>query len=128
MNKTILMFGILLGLLAVVFGAMGSHALSKLVDAKAIETFEVGIRYQMYHALFLLFLGSNSFITEKSKRWTFYTMALGVFLFSFSIYGLALNELTSFDFKSIAIVTPIGGTLLIVGWITLGYQILKSLK
>ena len=57
MNRTILLTGTVFGLLAIGLGAFGAHGLEKLVDAEAIDTFETGVRYQMYHALFLLFLG-----------------------------------------------------------------------
>jgi uncharacterized membrane protein YgdD (TMEM256/DUF423 family) len=74
------------------------------------------VKYQMYHALFLLFIGMNSNIAQKIKK-TIYTLTLiGVIFFSGSIYLLATNSLTSFDFKIIGFVTPIGGLLLISAW------------
>ncbi|KAB7528331.1 DUF423 domain-containing protein [Flagellimonas olearia] len=124
MNRTILLTGILFGLLAIVLGAFGAHGLEKLVDSESIEVFETGVRYQMYHALFLLFLGIWQGLDKKGKK-VIYTMVLmGVVLFSFSIYALALNSLTSFDFKVIGFLTPIGGVFLILGWFLLGYRIL----
>lgn len=126
MNRTILLTGILFGLLAIVLGAFGAHGLEKLVDSESIEVFETGVRYQMYHALFLLFLGIWQGLDEKHKK-VIYTMVLiGVVLFSFSIYALALNSLTSFDFKVIGFLTPIGGVFLILGWFLLGYRILAN--
>ena len=126
MNRTIVLIGILLGALAIILGAFGAHGLEKLVDASSIETFEVGVRYQMYHALFLLFLGIWPSLAEAHKKRIFTLIAVGVVLFSFSIYLLALNSLTSFDFKSIGFLTPIGGVFLILGWVFLGYFVLKS--
>ncbi|MGY8915791.1 MAG: DUF423 domain-containing protein [Flavobacteriales bacterium] len=126
MNKTILGMGIMLGLTAVVLGAFGAHGLEKLVSADNIETFSTGVTYQMYHALFLLILGSMNFIPESSKKSVFYLIVVGVLLFSGSIYTLATNELTAFDFKKIAILTPIGGSLLIFGWILLGIRIFRQ--
>jgi len=121
MNRTIFITGIVFGVLAVMLGAFGAHGLEKLVDANAIQTFETGVTYQMYHALFLLVLGSTR-LPEKSKKLIFYFIVTGILLFSFSIYGLATNDLTSFDFKTIGFVTPIGGLLLISGWLVLGYR------
>lgn len=124
MNRTIVLTGIIFGLLAIILGAFGAHGLEKLVDADAIDTFETGVRYQMYHGLFLLFLGIWDGL-ENSMKKRIYTMILvGVILFSFSIYLLALNSLTAFDFKIIGFLTPIGGVFLILGWILLGYYIL----
>ncbi len=125
MNKTILITGILLGALSVIFGAFGAHGLEKLVDADAVSTFETGVRYQMYHALFLMILGGLNGLSERSKKSIYYLVLSGVVLFSFSIYALATNTLTSFDFKVIGFITPIGGLLLILGWTLLGYRCIK---
>ncbi|MFS4494240.1 DUF423 domain-containing protein [Maribacter sp. 2308TA10-17] len=122
MNKTIFLTGVVFGVLAVMLGAFGAHGLGKLVDIDAIQTFETGVKYQMYHALFLLVLGSTTRMPEKSKKLIYYFVAIGVLLFSFSIYLLATNSLTSFDFKTIGFITPIGGLLLILGWLLLGYR------
>ncbi|MGB5555951.1 MAG: DUF423 domain-containing protein [Flavobacteriaceae bacterium] len=122
MNKTIFSSAIAFGVLAIVLGAFGAHGLEKLVDADALDTFETGVRYQMYHALLLLVLSQIAFIPEKLKGTVFYLITLGVLLFSFSIYLLATNTLTTFDFKTIGFLTPIGGLLLILGWIILGYR------
>jgi len=122
MNKTIFLTGILLGILAIALGAFGAHGLEKLIETEKIRTFETAVTYQMYHALFLLVLGSSSRLPEQSKKLIYYFILAGVLLFSFSIYFLATNELTAFDFTTIGFVTPIGGLLLIIGWILLGYR------
>ena len=123
MNKTIFSTGILFGVLSVILGAFGAHGLEQLIDANAIMTFETGVRYQMYHALFLLILANTKFLPELHKNAIFYLIVMGTVLFSFSIYFLATNTLTSFDFKKIALLTPLGGTLLIFGWILLAYRV-----
>ncbi|MBO0321325.1 DUF423 domain-containing protein [Muricauda sp. CAU 1633] len=126
MNRTILLTAIAFGLLAIILGAFGAHGLEKLVDADAVSTFETGVRYQMYHALFLLFLGIWEGLKEGSKKRIFTMIVIGVILFSFSIYLLALNSLTAFDFRIIGFLTPIGGVFMILGWFLLGYYILGS--
>lgn len=122
MNKTIFLTGVILGVLAIVLGAFGAHGLENLIDAAAIDTFETGVKYQMYHALFLLILANLKQLPEHSKKLIYYFVLIGVFLFSFSIYLLATNALTSFDFRTLGFVTPIGGLFLIMGWIVLGYR------
>ncbi|MFH6972195.1 DUF423 domain-containing protein [Flavobacterium petrolei] len=116
MDKKILSTATILGMIAIILGAFGAHALKKVLSIEQLSTFETGVRYQMYHALFLLFLGLMKDITQKAKRTIYFLVLFGVILFSGSIYLLATNDLTSFDFKIIGFVTPIGGLLLILGW------------
>lgn len=126
MNKTILTWGSILGILGIILGAFAAHGLEKLIDKDAIETFETGVRYQMYHAFFLLILGFTNHINENNSKRILILVLLGVLFFSFSIYGLATNSLTSFDFKSIGFITPIGGLLLILAWILFLISVLKT--
>lgn len=126
MNKKILIAGAILGILGVILGAFAAHGLEKLVDADAIKTFETGVRYQLYHAFFLLIIGGSSFVDVKIKKAVFYLVIIGLVFFSGSIYGLATNELSSFDFKTIAMVTPLGGLLLILAWFTMLIGIIRN--
>ena len=126
MNKKIIITGAVFGVLGIILGAFAAHGLENLVDAEAVKTFETGVRYQIYHAFFLLILGGTSFVNLKHKRIVLYFVILGVIFFSGSIYGLATNELSSFDFKTIAMVTPIGGLLLILGWIVMLIGIMRN--
>lgn len=116
----------LLGMIAIILGAFGAHALKKVLSIEQLATFETGVRYQMYHALFLLFIGLIPNLTSKAKN-TIYNLVLsGVILFSGSIYLLATNGLTPIDFKFIGPITPIGGLLLISAWTVLLYNITKK--
>ncbi len=126
MNRTIFVTAVVFGALAIALGAFGAHGLKTVLDAQEIQVFETGVRYQMYHALFLLFLANTVHIPEPKKKLIFYFITVGVILFSFSIYFLATNALTGFDFKTIGFVTPIGGLLLILGWIILGVRVFQS--
>ncbi len=125
MNKKILIAASVLGLTSVIFGAFGAHSLKTLISVEAQQTFETGVRYQMYHAILLLFVGSTSLVKPKPKKVIFYFTLVGLLFFSGSIYGLATNQLTAFDFKSIAFITPIGGLLLILSWGVLIANFLK---
>jgi uncharacterized membrane protein YgdD (TMEM256/DUF423 family) len=126
MNKKLLITGAILGILSIVLGAFAAHGLAKLIDADAIKTFETGVRYQIYHAFFLLILGGTSFVSLKTKKTIFYLVIVGVLFFSGSIYGLATNSLSGFDFKTIALLTPIGGLLLIVSWSVMLIGIIRN--
>ncbi|MCK0179630.1 DUF423 domain-containing protein [Flavobacteriaceae bacterium S0862] len=126
MNKKILISASILGMLAVILGAFAAHGLENKVTEDAIETFQTGVRYQMYHALLLLFVAQTSYLRINVKKGVLYLVIAGVLLFSGSIYGLATNVLTSFDFKSIAFITPIGGLLLILSWIVMLISFVKN--
>lgn len=125
MNKRIISTAAILGSIAIVLGAFGAHALKNVLDSNQLATFETGVRYQMYHALFLLFLGTSALVSEKAKKGIWYLIVTGVLFFSGSIYLLATNSLFCFDFKVIGFITPIGGLLLIMGWIYLFVNIIK---
>ncbi len=116
MDKKIISTGAVLGMIAIILGAFGAHALKKVLSMEELSTFETGVRYQMYHALFLIFIGIINELSQKAKKIIYALVVFGVLLFSGSIYVLATNSLTSFDFKTIGFITPIGGLLLILAW------------
>jgi uncharacterized membrane protein YgdD (TMEM256/DUF423 family) len=126
MNKTIFLIGILFGISAIVFGAFGAHGLEAVLTEPQLDTFETGVKYQMYHALFLLIVSQLKMISPGYQKGVMYLITIGLLFFSFSIYLLATNELTGFDFRTIGFITPIGGLLLICGWGLLGIGIIKS--
>lgn len=125
MNKTILITASILGLISIILGAFGAHGLKELISIDSQQTFETGVRYQMYHAILLLFVGGSSILKQKTKRIIYYLTVIGLLFFSGSIYGLATNSLSSFDFKIIGFITPIGGLLLILAWVFLFVNFLK---
>jgi uncharacterized membrane protein YgdD (TMEM256/DUF423 family) len=116
MDKKIISTAAIFGMIAIILGAFGAHALKKVLSLEQLSTFETGVRYQMYHAIFLLFIGLTNDLSQKAKKTIYFLVLFGVILFSGSIYLLATNDLTSFDFKVIGFVTPIGGLLLILAW------------
>lgn len=127
MNKTILITAGFLGITAVVMGALGAHALADRLPPDALNSFSTGVEYQMYHALFMLFLGSTDRLQRIHKKGIFWLIFLGVICFSFSIYGLSTQPLSGLNFSKIALITPIGGLLLISGWGLLLYRVFRSL-
>lgn len=126
MDRKIISTGAIFGMLAIILGAFGAHALKKVLSISELTTFETGVKYQMYHALFLLFIGMTNEVSQKTKKTIFNLVVFGVIFFSGSIYLLATNNLTTFDFKTIGFVTPIGGLLLILGWGVLFVNLVKK--
>lgn len=106
-------FGTFFALLSVILGAFGAHFIKKRIPGPAVQSFEVGVRYMMYHGLALLILPLFSLAkTEWIERF----FILGTVLFSFSIFLLSLQTLFKRNLKVLGPVTPIGGFFLIVGW------------
>ena len=125
MQKKIFIAATLLGLLGVVLGAFAAHGLRSVLTDSALESFQTGVRYQMYHAFFLFFIGLNSHLSALQKKYIFSLTLAGIFLFSVSIYLLATNALTSIDFSFLGPITPIGGLFLISAWGALLYGLIK---
>ena len=125
LNKNILITAAILGLLAVILGAFGAHGLEKLVDAKQIASFETGTRYQMYHAIILLILANLNTISERSKIAIYRFFLFGTLLFSDSIYLLVMDEILGVSLSTLGFLTPLGGTLLILGWFFLLISFIK---
>lgn len=126
MERKITSVGAFIGILAIILGAFGAHALKKELSVEQLNAFETGVKYQMYHALFLLFLGLNVWLDEKAKKTVFRLVIFGVIFFCGSIYLLTTKAITGVDFKYIGILTPVGGALLIVAWSILFWKIWKS--
>lgn len=104
----------ILGGLSVAGGAFASHALKEKLTERALEIFETGARYQMYHALALLMVALLLSRAEASQTplmaagWAF---IVGIALFSGSLYALSLSGI-----KWLGAITPLGGVAFLVGW------------
>ena len=112
--------GALLGLFAVAFGAFGAHALKNIVEANKIGIFETGVRYQFYHSFALLAVGLVMLhLSNKHLRLSAKLFIAGTFCFSGSLYFLALRDVLGIgSFAQIlGPITPIGGLLLMLGWL-----------
>jgi uncharacterized membrane protein YgdD (TMEM256/DUF423 family) len=128
MQKKIFLSASILGLFAVILGAFAAHGLRDNLSATSLESFQTGVRYQMYHAFFLFVVGLMPQCTLSQKNRLFWLTITGVGLFSGSIYFLATNALTSTNFDFLGPVTPIGGLLLIMAWGLLAFYLLKRKK
>lgn len=119
-------FGATFGLLAVIFGAFGAHALKKKFTDEQQQSFETGVRYQMYHALVLLIIGYLPVASAGLYRSATILLIIGTLLFSFSIYGLCLSAAFGKKLRFLGPVTPLGGLLLVIAWTILLYGFLIS--
>lgn len=114
-----------LGMIAVILGALGSHALKEVLRPEQLESFTIGVRYQMTHVLLLLVVLLTSYFDEDVKQTSFWLTIIGILLFSGSIYLLNLQQLLGVKLSFLGPVTPIGGLFLITNW---GFLALKAFK
>lgn len=125
LNKKIGIIAGLLGALTIAIGAFGAHGLKDLVDVPSLQTFETGVRYQMFHVLALLVLSLTKILSEATLRWVFRFFVGGILLFSGSIYLLVVHEYLPISTKILGPITPMGGLLFMMGWLRLSYGIYK---
>lgn len=119
--------GALYGLLSVIFGAFGAHALKKKLTPELLQSFEIGVKYKMYHAIVLLVLGFNLSFDQPLDSWIVNCFIFGTLLFSFSIYALCLGAAKGNKPKFLGPVTPLGGLILTAGWALLLYSFVSNL-
>lgn len=118
-----LLIAAILGMLGIILGAFGAHALKETLSTNELLSFETAVRYQMYHAIVLLFVNTFSGFSVKQKNTISYFLFAGVFCFSGSIYLITLTPISA---KSIWFITPLGGLLFILGWVFMIVYFLKK--
>ena len=131
--RTWVVIAAIAGALAVIFGAFGAHALPGWLAARGLDeatvlrrqnNLEIGVRYQMYHALALLAVGwlqsqtPSRLIGAAGGFWL-----VGILLFSGCLYAYALTGI-----RVLAMIVPIGGVALIVGWLALALGAARSIR
>ena len=127
MNKQIVVTASLLGLLAVITGAFGAHGLKASLSAQQLEVWHTAVQYQFYHVFALLFLstfarGKNRLVTSS-----YYLFTVGIVFFSGSLYLLACRDLLGWGWLSVmGPITPVGGLLFIIGWLTLALAAIRN--
>jgi uncharacterized membrane protein YgdD (TMEM256/DUF423 family) len=122
--RWILIAGALFAVVAVIIGAFSAHALKTILDQYSLNILETGARYQMYHAFALLICGLLILTNTLPYDWIVRaakTFIFGIFLFSGSLYCLALTSI-----KWFGAITPIGGTGFILAWCFLMVAVLKA--
>lgn len=120
MPRFFLLIGAIAAGLAVVGGAFGAHWLAQHLAPTRLNTFETAVRYQMYHALALLFVGvALAQWPSRQLSWAGYSFMTGIILFSGSLYGLALAGASW-----LGPITPLGGVAFIAGWALVAWGVL----
>jgi uncharacterized membrane protein YgdD (TMEM256/DUF423 family) len=116
MDKTFFILGSIAAGLAVALGAFGAHALKERLTPDLLQTFEIGVRYHMYHAL-ALFAVAFAISKWPASNWPLaagWLFVVGIVIFSGSLYLLAATGV-----KWLGAITPIGGVAFIGGWVCL---------
>jgi uncharacterized membrane protein YgdD (TMEM256/DUF423 family) len=122
MDRLFFILGCLSALIAVAAGAFGAHALRGKLTPDALNTFETGVRYQMYHALALIAVAwAITHWPNANVAFAGWLFLVGTVLFSGSLYALCLTGIQRFG-----IVTPVGGLLFIAGWLYLAWIVLQA--
>lgn len=114
-----------LGVSAVVLGAFGAHALKDSLTTEQLQSFQTGVRYQMYHVIVLLFVNIYKGFTPQQKNIISYSLFAGILCFSGSIYAIQTTSITA---KSIWFVTPLGGLFFIIAWSSMIVIFLKKYR
>lgn len=123
MSKTIILTASVFLVLAVAIGAFGAHGLKNHLSAEMLQIYKTGVDYHFYHALGLLLVGVLSVsIPSGLLNWSALFLALGIILFSGSLYALAISGI-----KVLGAITPFGGLSFIAGWVLLFVAVWKKL-
>lgn len=122
MDRLFFAIGSLSGFLAVLLGAFAAHGLKSQMSADALATFEIGVRYQMVHALALLFVGL------AYAKWPGTALAAGGWLFVAGtvIFSGSLYVLSVTGTRWLGAITPFGGVALLAGWLCLAWAVLRG--
>ncbi|MFL2603995.1 MAG: DUF423 domain-containing protein [Flavobacteriaceae bacterium] len=103
-------------LLSVILGAFGSHYLKNKMTQTEVQSFEIGVKYLIYHGLSLLIISQ---LYLDITIWISVLITVGTILFSFSIFFLSTQTLFNKNLKILGPITPLGGLLIIIGWFLL---------
>ena len=127
MNKQIIVTASGFGLIAVIAGAFGAHGLKAYLSAPDLEVWHTAVQYQFYHVFALLFLSTFTTGNNSLLKASYYLFTFGIIFFSGSLYLLACANVLKWDWiYFMGPITPIGGLLFIIGWITLGFAAVKN--
>ncbi|MDT3405583.1 DUF423 domain-containing protein [Mucilaginibacter terrae] len=127
MNKTIITTAAFLGMLAVINGAFGAHALKAKLEPQQLQVWGTAVQYNFYHIFALLALAALNKTDSGLTYASFWLFTLGIVFFSGSLYLLSCRAILQWDWlRILGPITPIGGLLFIAGWITLALSAIKA--
>ena len=123
-TKIFLKLTSLLMALAIIIGAFGAHGLKPYLDEYGLSIFAKASNYEFYNTLGLFAISIISIYVNNFKKikWAYFLVLFGMIIFSSSLYILAITKI-----MWLGAITPIGGTLMIVGWIMFFFAIKKDL-
>ncbi len=127
-HKTVLQIASIFILISIVFGAFGAHALKEKLNQEQLNSFEVGIRYMLYHGLAFMALIWIEKEWNLNFKLVFRLLLMGVLFFSGSIFLLTFQHLVHIDLKFLWPITPMGGLMLIIGWLLVFLKVSKIKK
>jgi len=127
MNRRIILTASFFGAVAVILGAFGAHSLKNILSVDALAIWTKGIEYQFYHTFALLFLSTFARFRTKLVDLSYFCFTLGIVFFSGSLYLLATREITQLQWVNVVgPITPLGGLLLVAGWVLLFFAALRN--
>jgi uncharacterized membrane protein YgdD (TMEM256/DUF423 family) len=127
MKKQIIITAAVFGMLAVIAGAFGAHGLQGIISAKNLEIWHTAVQYQFYHVFALLFLSTLAGLKERQVVAIYYLFTVGILCFSGSLYLLSCRDLPGWNWLiALGPITPIGGLLFIIAWLTLGIAAFRN--
>jgi uncharacterized membrane protein YgdD (TMEM256/DUF423 family) len=124
MQKSTVLIGAIFIVVAIILGAFGAHALKAVLTEEKLLSFETGVRYQLIQGVSLLIIGLNSTSIGFELKLVERLLIIGTILFSISIYLLAMADLLRVSMKWLGPVTPIGGSLMIIGWFVFIFRLI----
>ena len=128
MNKKIIITASILGMLAVITGAFGAHGLKEKLTTAHLEVWQTAVQYHFYHVFALLFLSTFARFKNNMILTSFYFFVFGILLFSGSLYLMSCRDILGLSpglVKTLGPITPVGGLLFIMGWLTLAFAALR---
>jgi len=123
--KRFMIIGSFMMALTIAIGAFGAHGLKPYLDEYSTSIYEKAVSYQFYNTLGLFFISFITYLlpTSTKIKKAFYFVLIGTLIFSFSLYILALTKI-----MWLGAITPIGGSLMIIGWLMSVYSLYKELE
>lgn len=121
--KFFVVIGAFFGFMAVALGAFGAHGLEGKISDQALKTWEKAVQYQMFHTVSIIITGFALLkFQTASLVWAGWMFIIGILLFSGSLYFYSTTGV-----RTLAMITPFGGVIFLIGWILFGYAMVKVL-